>query len=667
MAVADIQHGKIAHEGAPGAVSSHYWRISSWRRAVMLSAVSLLYAAVLAWGVAAALMPPRLALDLGTTAAGATRIEWLLPGGNLWDAGARPGDLVLRLNDRAPVRYESGNWTGRDIAVTRPDGHVLSASASNLGHLSQAWPLLALSPWFFLFGVLLLLRARPLAAGMTSFALFGLAALALALGPVADANRTVFGEIAERAVMPLFGASFVYFFLAFPFMQRVRPRVEAAMLLPALLVSAFSALGTVVPDLYPPAHSVWLALLVLYLGLGVTLATRTFITLNDRIARRGLRIIAVSTAVSVMPFLVLSVVPLILSRPAIVSPEHAVLALAVLPAGFAYAILRYETLQAQLVQRWLVRAVLWAVTAGACGLVTAGLCQVLGATPLSGRGVVIVAGVLVLAAGLTGPLLMGPVQRAVDRIAFKDRYEYRVSLQDLSRRLSLAAGLDALVDSLPATLQRLMNLEYVSLLVQDRGRLRPLGSAGTAPPGLGVAAVSVLSARLEPGRLISLHVDNHLIMVAPLQTQNVAVGCLCLGPKRSGEPFRIEDEALLLTLSGHLAATIRNAQLTDELRAQVCTLDALQVRLERAQEEERARLAAEIHDEPLQLLLLLRRQLGIVGDICPLDSDRIALFDTVIGQLRAVCQEVRPAAPTWGVAMTFSWESKGLAPGGFLS
>jgi signal transduction histidine kinase len=133
-------------------------------------------------------------------------------------------------------------------------------------------------------------------------------------------------------------------------------------------------------------------------------------------------------------------------------------------------------------------------------------------------------------------------------------------------------------------------------------------------------------------------------MLAPLQTQSTLVGCLCLGPKRSGEPFRGEDEDLLLTLSGHLAATLRHLQLADELRAQVCLLDLLNARLQQAQEEERGRLAVEIHNEPLQTALHLQRLIASDGYGRAATAQQLAVAEMVVTQLRAVCQGVRPPA-----------------------
>src|SRR5438105_1798930 len=116
-------------------------------------------------------------------------------------------------------------------------------------------------------------------------------------------------------------------------------------------------------------------------------------------------------------------------------------------------------------------------------------------------------------------------------------------------------------------------------------------------------------------------------------------------------PCRAADRALLATLSGHLAAVVRNVQLVDDLHAKVelleaqkAELDTLNERLQRAHEEERAHLAADLHDEPLQTALRLQRLLMIDSRHAAATPQQVALSDALVDQLRTICTAVRPAA-----------------------
>jgi len=620
-------------------------RLPIGARTALLVTIVVLCLVSLGTSIAVLLMPSRLSLDVRTTPAGGTEIRWLLPGGILWDAGLRQGDQVLLLDGHKPAAGESGSWSGQQITVRQLDGKVLSATVSSAMNMSSTWPLVILSPWFLLFSVLLFLRARPAAAGVASLALFGSTAWALALAPLADSNRLVVGLMAENIAVPLFAACFASFFYVFPRSWTISGRMAAALFTPALLVSALDICGTESADLYPLADEVWSLLLMLYLALGVGLIVRAFLSVRDRSIRGGLWVIVASAAVSVLPFVVCSILPQLLGQPMLLRPEQAILALAVLPVGFAYAILRYDTIDVRLLQRWFVDgfagAIILCLLAGA----TVGLCLAAGALPLSGGGLIVVAGLLAFTVAVVFPRVYTPLQAGLDRVLFKDTYDYSASLYQLSHRLSQGARLEALVESLPDRLEGLMNLEFAVLLVRQLDRLQTLAVAGSPPADLATAADAALAHGYEPDRLTYLELSAGPVALAPLETQGSTIGCLCLGPKRSGEPFRHEDQALLLTLSGHVAATIRNAQLTDELRAQIEALDLLNTRLEHAQEAERLRLATEIHDEPLQTALRLQRLIAS-GEGSKLAANELAMSASLVEELRSICLGIRPSALT---------------------
>jgi len=621
-------------------------RLLAWlpsRRVLVLGAVPALFAATMVAGIFVLLTPPRLLLNVEVAPGGVTRIAWLLPGGNLWDTGMRSGDPVLLLDGRAPGPWDGGSWTGHQAVVREADGRVVSADADTTGNTGGSWPLLVLSPWFFLFGVLVYLRAAQRSIRVATHGLFTLAAFALVLGPVADSNRLVVGAVAERIAVPLFAASFAYFFLVFP-VARVARRGTIAVFAPAIVAGMLSAFGTFVPVVYPSMYAVWLALLVLYLCLGVAYAIYGWISATEPGTRGGLRIIALGALLSALPFVALSLGPSLLGGAALLRPEQAVLGIAFLPIAFTYAILRYEAVAVHLVQRWLLRSLIWGGLM--CGYAMAAFLvwQLLGSTTVTGRALVPAAALFSLAVSLSFPRLYGPMRQAVDRQVFHDSYDYRSSLHEISRGLSLGASFDTMGRSLPSTLARLMDLEFAALLACEGDRLCCLGAAGPAPPNLATLGKVLLEDPWGQLGARSLDAGTSIVLLVPLRAEGVLAGCLCLGPKRNGEPFSGEDEILLQTLSGHLASAIRSAQLGEELRTQVAALDALNGHLQHAQEKERARFAAEIHDEPLQTALHLQRRIATDGGSAT--EQHLLLSESLVNQLRALCLEVRPPALT---------------------
>ena len=105
---------------------------------------------------------------------------------------------------------------------------------------------------------------------------------------------------------------------------------------------------------------------------------------------------------------------------------------------------------------------------------------------------------------------------------------------------------------------------------------------------------------------------------------------LWLGPKAGGEPFRDEDVKLAEPLGTLAGMLLTRSRLTSELRE-------LNKRLVTAQEEERARLAMEIHDGPLQKALYLASTQG--------SKAKVSELARALGQeLRAIGVALQPPA-----------------------
>ena len=603
-------------------------------------AVTLLYGAAALLGVAGLLGTAHLSLHVPPPRSGAARVGWLLPGGNAWSLGIRAGDRVLALDGRPPTAAAIRAWDGRQLTVRTHAGRAVSADAAALGNKSSTWPLLLLSPWFLLLGTLVYLRAGERGVGRVSYALFASAALALALAPGADADNLV-ATVGEQAAVPFFAAFLALFFLLFP-VVRCGARTLVLLLIPALAAGALAIAALFFPTLWPIGNDVWLLVLLAYPCLGIGLVVRSYATVRDPGLRRGLTIVTAGSMASIAPFLALYVAPTLAGRSPLVAAEIGILPLGLLPASIAYAILRHHLLGVSLLQRWLVHGVLWAVLIAAYTAPIFLLRRLTGTfLPEPARSLVLAAALVALIAG-SFRWLHDRLWQRLDRRIFKDRYDYSASLQGLSRDLSQAGDLASLGTAAAETLRELMNLDFVALLDGEQGGPSVHSVAGDYQPALLPALTEAAAAVGGEAGIVPAGHGSPEVLVVPLRTQDAVVGHLYLGPKLSGEPFGAADTALLATLGGHLGAMVRNAQLVDELRDKVAALDALNERLLRVQEEERAYLVADIHDEPLQTAIHLHRQL-VAGERADLAARaNAALGRAVVDQLRALCVTIRP-------------------------
>ncbi|MBI3912240.1 MAG: GAF domain-containing sensor histidine kinase [Armatimonadetes bacterium] len=139
-------------------------------------------------------------------------------------------------------------------------------------------------------------------------------------------------------------------------------------------------------------------------------------------------------------------------------------------------------------------------------------------------------------------------------------------------------------------------------------------------------------------------------LCVPLTAEGEIIGVISLNNRLRQQPFASSDLELLTALTHHAGLAIRNARLYEETQRQHQAVERLLSGMVTAQEEERKRIALELHDGPAQSLFAALRAVeatqSMLADLPPSVAEELKAADTCIRQaieeLRGVMTDIRP-------------------------
>lgn len=349
------------------------------------------------------------------------------------------------------------------------------------------------------------------------------------------------------------------------------------------------------------------------------------------------------------PFLLFSMLPKAMGQEYLVAPELAIVTVVLFPISVAGALLSREFLG---IRRFLRRSlVAFGAWIGLFSLYALGVNLARGVMPDAGDGLGVVAHSAVLTVAIVGATFhpaQDRLRRFLERRLFPDTYDVDKEFHSVADEIVGLTDVDQMASLLLERLSRALCLSWATITVYDEA----LGSLrydwGVQPDRL-QAPPDTESRFSDLPEFISVNSEFDAVAI-PLVANGTRMGIVMLGAKvEEAEPLSADVKFLQLLMP--LAATaLENGLLVRRLEVQMKALAdreralrALSRRLIDAAEDERRRVALDLHDDPLQRAILLSQEMREAPATVGV-ADWIRQIDEIGVSLRATCQHLRPAA-----------------------
>jgi two-component system, NtrC family, sensor kinase len=314
----------------------------------------------------------------------------------------------------------------------------------------------------------------------------------------------------------------------------------------------------------------------------IVVLARAFSEITSLTGRRQLRWLAWGTVLGVGPFALGYALPWSLGADPPIALQLTAVPLSVVPLTFASAIVRYRLRDVEVIIK---RALAYTAFLAASALLYVAMQQLVEfvfaseADPHNSIVAVLATAVVVL---LAQPVKEA-VQNALDRVFYRDRYDYRRALVAFARDLNSDLDVVRLSQRLVSRIVETLVLDRMALMLADErlGDFRTIGDFGFVRSVPRLTRASTLIARLDSGHTVALDDpiaaarfaaeevefwrDQGIYYFVPCIFEGAAIAVLALGRKDSDEPFNSEDLGLLTAVAGQVATAIENGRLYRQL------------------------------------------------------------------------------------------------------
>ncbi|MBI5301093.1 MAG: hypothetical protein HY868_03075 [Chloroflexi bacterium] len=528
-------------------------------------------------------------------------------------AGILPGDVILTVEGVPFQKWQSREVENRAVEIRRGDQQLvlelplLSLAQVNLPNLLSA---IFVTLTFWSVGVFLVWRRFQQIQARLFFLMVQSVAMGLLLFLAFPqlSYRPYWMGVLSSIGFHLAGALVVHYYLMFPVVLG-SPRQRRLILIPTYTLMLV-ALG-----LRLSATDLGIRLTFFYntieISSAVILLVYSYLRRATSDGRRRLRLVVFGTVASAIPSFLFYLLPTIAGStnrmPVWMVGPFIILS----PLGYLVAIIRDNLFN---IDRVLNRTLVYAILSfGILILYLGPFLLIYRLAPGDWLAQMMIAAALTLLVGFTFEWSRTQVQRGVDRFFYGGWYDYPRVVETISATLARTLAREQLAEVLTRQVADLMQLHDGDLWI---------GELNDAP-------------RSEKAQF-----------QFPLAFQNQVRAVWTIGARRDDEDWSNTDRRILHTLARQAEVALGNVLLVEILRRQLDEIRATQHQLLRSREDERARLARDLHDGPIQDLVGLNMQLGLMltRDASPMESLPTLRGEVrdLLSELRQVCAELRP-------------------------
>jgi two-component system NtrC family sensor kinase len=330
-----------------------------------------------------------------------------------------------------------------------------------------------------------------------------------------------------------------------------------------------------------------------YMAGGLAIFVRALNRARSTTTLRQLRWIVWGTAIGAGPFVLAYAIPFAFGAVPSLAMELTALPLGIVPLAFASAIVRYRLMD---VEGILTRLLVYTAAVSAIVAIYTVIVRTTGVYFVSTEDdhrwvIAALATVVVL---LLARPVKDAVQSAIERVLYRDRYDYRRALVGFARELNTDLDLDRLAERLLSRVKETLLVDRLTLMsATGYGAFDAVRHAGFDQPPPPIARDSAVAVRVADGHLVRLDDpmaaaripaeevefwrDAGLFYFVPCLSKGAAIAVLALGRRENGEPLTSDDLGLVAAMAGQAATSIENARLYRELHVKAAEFDRLRV------------------------------------------------------------------------------------------